>query len=174
MWHKPLRSRASDVYQKGHYGAALLVYAPVGFVVTVAGYRGLAVGGAAVALALAMVPDWDTRIPGIDHRGPTHTVWFALLVALAVGGAGLALGRARGDAATVTLGGVGFLVGFLTLCSHVAADALTPMGVTPFTPVSDRHVSYSLVRAKNRLANWLLLAAGTLAAGGAYALALSL
>jgi inner membrane protein len=35
-----------------------------------------------------MVPDYDQRVPGIAHRGPTHTVWFAALVGLGVALAG--------------------------------------------------------------------------------------
>lgn len=159
------------MYQKGHYGAALLAYAPIGFVVTVAGFQTLALAGGAVALALAMVPDFDTRIPVIAHRGPTHTVWFALLVGLGVGAVGGFLGGDGGALSPVVLGGFGFLVGFVTICSHIAVDSITPMGVTPFTPFSDRHISYDIVLAKNRAANWLFLTAGVLAAGGAFALA---
>ena len=44
--------------------------------------------------------------------------------------------------------------------SHLFADALTPMGVTPFTPFSARHISYNVVKAKNRVANYLFLVAG--------------
>jgi inner membrane protein len=158
------------VYQKGHYGAALLAYAPLGFVVAVAGFRTLAFAGGAVAVALAMVPDFDTRIPFVDHRGPTHTVWFAVLVGLAVGTAGLLFGQGLGLFSTVALAGFGFLVGFVTICSHIAADSITPMGVTPYTPFSDRYISYNIVLAKNRAANWLFLTAGVLMTGGAFAL----
>jgi hypothetical protein len=48
------------------------------------------------------------------------------------------------------------------------------MGVTPFTPLSGRHVTYDVVKAKNRVANYLFLVVGLGAAGGAYALAVSL
>ncbi len=161
------------MYQKGHYGAALLAYAPVGFVVTVAGFQALALAGGAVAVALAMVPDFDTRIPFVDHRGPTHTVWFAVLVGFAVGAAGFLFGQGLGVASTVALAGFGFLVGFVTICSHIAVDSITPMGVTPFTPFSARHISYDIVLAKNRVANWLFLTAGALVATGAFALASS-
>lgn len=172
--HKPVRDGWAGVYRNGHYGAALLAYAPLAFAVTAAGFRTVALVGGALALALATVPDMDIRVPGIDHRGPTHTVWFAVLVAAVVGVATGALGWERGLLAAAALGGFGFLVAFLAIGSHVAADALTPMGVTPFTPVSDRHISYGVVRAKNPLANWLLLAAGVISAAGAFALALSL
>lgn len=174
------------MYRDGHYGAALLAYAPVGFLVTALGYRALALLAGGVALALAMVPDWDMRVPGLEHRGPTHTVGFALLVGLLVGAAGVTVATAGNPAAVSTdlasladdpatalgVGVLGFLVGFLTVCSHIAADALTPMGVTPFWPLSDRHVSVGVARASNRVANALLLGVGVVAAAGAYGLAL--
>jgi inner membrane protein len=162
------------VYQKGHYGAALLAYAPLGFVVAVAGFRTLALVGGAVALSLAMVPDFDTRIPFVDHRGPTHTVWFAVLVALVVAAGGFLVGQPRGVATATALAGFGFVVGFVTICSHIAADSVTPMGVTPFTPFSDRHITYDVVPAKHTVANYLLLGVGVAASVGALGLATTL
>jgi inner membrane protein len=176
------------MYRDGHYGAALLAHAPVGFVVASLGYPALALLSGGLALALAMVPDWDVHVPGMEHRGATHTLLFAVLVGALVGGAGVALATAgdpaalsdrlavpsAGPGAALGLGALGFAVGFLTTCSHVAADALTPAGVTPLWPVSGRHVSAGLVTADHRLANALLLAAGVAVAGGAYGLAAAL
>ena len=174
------------MYRDGHYGAALLAYAPVCFLVAVLGYPTLALLAGGVALALAMVPDWDTRVPGLKHRGPTHTVGFALLVGVVVAAAGVAFVTAGDPAAVSTdlasladdpasavgVGVLGFLVGVLTVCSHIAADALTPMGVTPLWPLSDWHVSFGVARASNRPANAILLGVGVAAAAGAYGLAL--
>ncbi len=176
------------MYRDGHYGAALLAYAPVGFLVVALGYPTVALLAGGVALALAMVPDWDMRVPGIEHRGPTHTVGFALLVGVVVGAAGVVFVTAGDPAAVSTdlasltanpatalgVGVLGSLVGFLTVCSHIAADALTPMGVTPFWPLSDRHVSVGVTRASNRVANVVLLGVGVAAAAGAYGLAFRL
>jgi inner membrane protein len=174
------------MYRDGHYGAALLAYAPLCFVVVTLGYPTLALLAGGVAVAIAMVPDWDTRIPGLKHRGPTHTVGFAALVGLAVGAAGVTFVTAGDPAAVSTdlaslaadpttglgVGVLGFAVGFLTTCSHIAADALTPMGVRPFWPVSGRHLTLNVTRASSRAANAGLLAVGTAAAAGAYGLAL--
>lgn len=63
---------------------ALLAYAPVGFGVLVLGFETLAVAGGGVVVGGAMLPDLDPRIPGVPHCGPTHTIWFALAVGLAV------------------------------------------------------------------------------------------
>lgn len=161
------------MHQNGHFGAALLVYAPLGFAVAAAGFQTLALVGGVVTVTLATLPDVDHHLPGVAHRGPTHTLWFAVLVGLVVAVAGLALTQSDGHITAGAVAVFGFLVGTLSICSHVAADAITPMGVRPWTPFSDRHYSYGLVRAKNPVANWLLLAAGVGAAGAAYGLALT-
>jgi inner membrane protein len=163
------------MHREGHYGAALAAYAPLGFVAIVAGAPDLAVAGGAVAIGLAMLPDYDQRIPGLEHRGVTHTVWFALLVATVLGIAGLAIGVSRdGVVLGLAFGAFGALVGGLTIASHVAADALTPAGVTPLAPVDDRHVSYDVVRARNPIANYglLVLGGGVVTGGALLALAL--
>jgi inner membrane protein len=102
-----------------------------------------------------MVPDLDQRVPMIAHRGPTHTVWFALLVGVA-----LAAGSALAITATVMTVLTGFVVGAGTIVSHIAADALTPAGVRPWSPLDDTHYSFDIVKAKNPLANYALLGLG--------------
>ncbi|QLH83709.1 metal-dependent hydrolase [Halosimplex pelagicum] len=166
------------MYRTGHYGAALLVYAPVGGALLAAGFDAAALVGGAVVVGLSGLPDVDQRIPFVEHRGPTHTVGFLVLVALAVGGAGVAVGEAvateeavlSGDATasgapvasggTAALGAFGFLLGSLAVASHLLADALTPMGITPFRPLSDAHYTLALTRADNAAANYLLLGLG--------------
>lgn len=158
------------MYRTGHYGAALIAYAPVGFVVVAWGFEALALIGGLLAVGLATLPDYDQRIPFVEHRGPTHTVWFALLVATLLGVIGGLAGRSEGLAATVGLGTFGFVVGVVAIGSHVAADALTPAGVRPFVPVNSRKYTYSVTKAKNPIANYLLLALGAVAAAGAFVL----
>ena len=68
------------MHREGHIGAALVAYAPVGAVALALGFETLALVGAVAAGGLSMLPDYDQRVPGLDHRGPTHTVWFALVV----------------------------------------------------------------------------------------------
>ncbi|WP_152041594.1 metal-dependent hydrolase [Salinigranum salinum] len=150
------------MYRKGHYGVALLVFAPVGVALVSAGLVDLAVLVGAGALWLAMLPDVDHRLPGVSHRGPTHTVWFALLVAAVLGGVGLAAGRA--GAATPyrpeTLAAVGAGIGFVSVGAHLLADALTPMGIRPFSPLSARRYSLSLVTADSTVGNYGLFGVG--------------
>jgi len=151
------------VYQNGHYGAALLTIAPIGTVLIAVGLVELAVAAGAVAVALAMVPDLDQRMPGITHRGPTHTIWFALVVGVITAITAVVLATAGPVLSAVT----GFVVGASTIGSHIAADALTPAGVRPWRPVDNTHYSLDVVKAKNPLANYALLGLGV--AGAALA-----
>jgi inner membrane protein len=163
------------VYRPGHVGVTLLVYAPVGYLLLVDGRGTLAVLGGAIAVALAMIPDFDIRLPGVSHRGATHTLVFALcvgavlgvcgaLLAGAVGGATVTLGEGLGvrtdRVSPIGLGTFGFLVGTLTICSHLLADVLTPMGIAPFWPVSSKRYSLDVARASNTIANGLLFVLG--------------
>ena len=168
------------MFRKGHYGVSLLVFAPVGFALVRLGRPDLAFVVGAAMLWLAMLPDVDHRLPGVPHRGPTHSLAFAALV-----GGGFALvGRA---AASVGLGDVGlaavaegsvvvfgFLVGFLAVLAHLLADALTPAGVNFLWPLSGREYTVSLWRADNRLANYGLFGVGVFAVAGALTLAVTL
>lgn len=115
-----------------------------------------------------MLPDIDMRIPLLKHRGPTHTVWFALLVGVVLAILG---GQGGADAGVVAaLGGASFglLLGTATVVSHIAADALTPAGVRPFWPVRGDEYRYAVAKASNPIANYALLGLG----GGVAVLAL--
>ena len=158
------------MHKKGHHGAALTAYAPVGMGALTLGFDVAAVGGGLVAVGLAMLPDVDMNLPNVAHRGPTHTVHFALGVGIVAGVVGAVLGRAAASQWLLTVGSGLYLalVGCLTIGSHIAADALTPMGVTPFG--DDRHYSYDLWNADSVLGNYGLLALGIVLASGAIAI----
>ncbi|WP_408958251.1 metal-dependent hydrolase [Natrinema sp. 74] len=148
------------MYQVGHYGSALLAYAPLGTVVSLGGRGDIAIVGGLVCVALSTLPDYDHRLPLIEHRGPTHTVAFALLV-----GAGLAaLTAVVVDAASAFVGAsvasFAFLVGVVSIGSHLLADALTPMGIQPLWPLSRRRYSLELTTAANPIANYGLFGLG--------------
>ncbi len=148
------------MYQAGHYGAALVVYAPIGFGLLAFGLLDLALLGGAVMVGGAMLPDVDIRVPFVKHRGLTHTIWFALAVGIGLGAVGGAIGASSGVGSAVALGGFGFLLGTLTVGSHLLADVLTPMGIRPFEPLRGDEYTLELTRAANPLANYLLLALG--------------
>ena len=148
------------MYQYGHWGAALLAYAPVGLVVAV-GSPELAIGGAVVTAALSMLPDQDQRVPFLKHRGLTHTVHFAALTAVGVGVAGGTVGASTGTGSMILYGLLGVVLGGVAIGSHIAADALTPAGVDPFR--SGETITYDVVTAGNPIGNAVLLLFGAVA-----------
>ncbi|MDB9299748.1 metal-dependent hydrolase [Halorubrum ezzemoulense] len=148
------------MYRKGHVGASLVVYAPFGFLVTALLSIEAGLVGGAGAASTAMVPDLDMRVPVVTHRGITHTVWFALLVGVVLGGVGLAVGLQRGLAEALLFGAAAFLFGAVTIVSHILADALTPTGIRPYAPVRDTEYSLDLFTAANPFANYGLLGLG--------------
>jgi inner membrane protein len=166
------------VYRLGHYGVSLLLFAPVGLVLAIAGELGLAVVGGAGVLALARVPDYDMRIPGVTHRGVTHTVLFAVLVGAVLAGAVVALSRLGSDplpaAALAEAVAFAFGVGAFGVLAHLAGDVLTPMGVPLLWPLSGKRYSVSLTPADSTLWNSVLFVLGVFATAVAAALLLQL
>jgi inner membrane protein len=158
------------VYRRGHWGVSLLVFAPVGFALVLVGRPDLAVVGGGAVLWLAMLPDSDHRIPGLSHRGPTHTLAFAALVGVAGAGVGVGLATVL-DGGRATLVPFGFAIGALAVLAHLLADALTPAGVPLLWPLSGRSFSLSLTRADNTVANYVLLAVGVCATAATVLLA---
>ena len=170
------------MYRTGHYGVSAGLYAPIAGALVGSGRVTLAVVGGVIAAWLTMLPDLDHRLPVISHRGPTHSLAFALAVGGAVGlfvdavvapvfgdfGAsgwavpGLDSGVAAFSAVVATL----------TIVGHLLADVITPMGIRPFWPVSDWSITLDITPAKNPIANYVLLAAGTFAAATAVLTAL--
>jgi inner membrane protein len=155
------------VYRTGHYGVSLLLYAPVGLALIVLAEPGLAVLGGAGVLALAGLPDVDHRIPGVSHRGITHTLAFAVTVgaAFAVGVYALATAGSNtlGPAGLVRSVAFAFGVGTFGVLAHLAGDVLTPSGVPLLWPVSSRRYSVSLTRADSTVWNYALFALGVFA-----------
>ncbi|MFW5903547.1 MAG: metal-dependent hydrolase, partial [Halolamina sp.] len=117
------------MYRTGHVGVALFLYTPLGVAVALAGYEPVAVLGAVVAASLSTVPDFDHQVPTIDHRGPTHTLAFAVLVGVALAGVTATVIGTSSPAADVGVVAFAFVVGTLAIVSHLLADVITPMGI---------------------------------------------
>lgn len=169
------------MYKRGHAGFALLAYLPVLAVATASdewtvlalfGVVALAdiaapvtmLTGWNLSLSLAMLPDIDQQFPQVTHRGVTHTIWFVIGVSLC----GVVLGFLLATLFPIP-GGVdspamvGLFCGYLcvhALGTHLLADVVTPMGLRPFWPLSDWHVSLDLLRAANPTANRVLYLGG--------------
>lgn len=144
----------------GHIGVALLMYAPACFILLTIDPV-LAYVGGAVVVSLSSLPDCDKGLPFVPHRGPTHTVLFAAIVASILGILGWFLAPATPFEGPV-LAAIGTSLGLLSVGSHILADAVTPMGVSPFWPFSDQTYTLALTRADDPVANWLLLSIGVL------------
>ncbi|ELY57387.1 metal-dependent hydrolase [Natronolimnohabitans innermongolicus] len=153
------------MYQVGHYGAALLAYAPLGTVVALAGNETMALVGALVCIALSTLPDCDQQVPFLAHRGPTHSFAFAVLVGGGLAGITAVLVDAATPLLDVGFVAFAFVVGTLSIVSHILADALTPMGIRPFWPLSRRHYTLEVTKAANSIANYVLFGIGATAAG---------
>lgn len=148
------------MYLLGHLGIALLVFAPIAFVLVRTGRLRPAGFGGVALLLLASVPDVDSYVAGLAHRGITHTVWAALALGVLLAVVGWCCwawgGPRRTDSATF-----GFLVGATTVVNHLVGDVITPMGIRPFYPVSEAEYSLRLVLARNPETNLGLFAAGS-------------
>lgn len=160
------------VYATGHYGAALLVYAPVAFLLLQVAPVLALVGGVGV-LAISTLPDVDHRLAFVQHRTVTHTVPFLLAVSAALAGvgwwlAGTGTGLPGGRGAAAAFG---FGVGLLGVGSHLLVDAITPMGIPLLWPLSGERFTLDVTPSNDRLANGVLLVLGVAAIGAVYALA---
>lgn len=151
------------MYRTGHYGVSLIAYAPVAFALLVAGEVTLAFVAGAVVLWLAPIPDVDHRIPGVTHRGVTHTLGFALAVGAAFGAAGYLSAGRLGLGEPPLVAAVGALVGTFGIVAHLLGDALTPAGIRPLWPLSHRKYTLSVTRADSTLWNLGLFAGGVFA-----------
>ena len=58
----------------GHLGAGLLIYAPAFAALLRVDSPVAGIIGLVIVLWTAPLPDIDLRLPGLTHRGPTHTV----------------------------------------------------------------------------------------------------
>lgn len=190
------------MHRKGHIGVTLLLYSPVVLIVghAVEWLLPLLVLGAVlladallpvtallrairsrgrfrrVSFSPAMLPDLDMRLPGVKHRGVTHTVWFAVLCAVLAAAFGLALLSVLGAVLLparpfALLAGVLFFayLGFHAVVTHLVGDVITPAGIRPFAPVRSTEYSLGLVKAANPAANALCYVAGLCAVGASIA-----
>lgn len=186
------------MYRRGHHGVALLVYAPVAYVLLDENRPILAAVGAVLMFLLATFPDIDQRIRFVKHRGATHTVLFALVVGVLLAGFGWLVGNATTGLAdqfvavvssssdgahtsgsilslfserfsAIQLALFGFFIGTMAVLSHLLADLLTIMSFSPFWPLTSWSCSLGITKAANPASNWLLYMVGLLAIGFVFA-----
>lgn len=153
------------MYPPGHVGIALALYAPVGAHLLVRGRSRLAVAGTFLVSGVTLLPDVDQWLPGVAHRGLTHSVWFAVAVGVSLGALAAIWGgyRHREVTAALAVGAFGVFVGTLAVLAHLLGDVVTPMGIRPFHPLIDTRYTFDLVLASDATANARLFAFGSLA-----------
>lgn len=150
------------MYPPGHLGLTFLLFVPLGAALVASG-RGREVKlWLCVAAAATLAPDLDAFLPGLAHRGLTHSAAAAVTLGLVVAGAAWLHSRsaASGRRRHAVLG---FVVGAGGVGSHLLGDVVTPMGVRPFYPVSPAVYSFDLFSASNGMANLAVLTFGVLA-----------
>lgn len=149
------------------------LFAPVAHWLVTAGYPGLSVLTGAAMLALATVPDLDASVPGVPHRGGTHSLAFAVVVGACCGVLATRVEPVLGVAVPPDVPGFGFgfLVGFGSILAHLAADVITPMGVPLLWP-AERRWSLRVTPSRDPVWNGGLFVLGTVSLGLSVALAL--
>ena len=146
------------MYAKGHAGLTFLI---MSLLLMLLPYDINYVTIIALSGALSALPDLDLKwqkagIP-IHHRGPTHSILFALVVGMIFGGL---FGYSQ---QTISWALMGFISGFMGVISHLIGDTFTHMAFKPLWPFDDREVSFGFCKASNRAANEGLASAGSIA-----------
>lgn len=150
------------MYPPGHVGLTALLFAPLVGWFRLRNRRQAGAECLQVALVLSVLPDIDKLLPGLVHRGVTHT----LLAAVVAGVAVAVLFRATVDGSP-GLGAehplVCYLVGAAGVASHLVGDVITPMGIELLYPRSQTVYSLDVVKASSPTANLVLVVAGAVA-----------
>lgn len=147
------------MFPLGHLGIVLLIFAPLAYVLAVRNLEANLAPGVVVALLLTLIPDVDMYTPVFVHRGLTHTLLAAGCIGVVTAVLWCASNRlSLGNRVERTL--VGFLVGVLSVGSHLIGDVITPMGLRPFLPLDETGYTLSLVSARNPSANLALFGGG--------------
>lgn len=147
------------MHREGHIGLGLLLYAPIAYYLTDSGQLTL-MGLGLVAVAVhSYAPDFDLWLPGVSHRGFTHTfaggIFSAVLTVTLVIGF-IAAGYTQLTPSLTeyaTIAGFTFIISFIGFLSHLVGDILTPMGISPLSPWVNTTYSLNLVYASNEWAN---------------------
>lgn len=150
------------MHRTGHYGVNAIVYAPLAIILAaVTGSVHAATVGGIISIGLAPLPDIDIRLPVISHRGFTHTIWFAGITAGVTGSVISSIPvQTIPNPALFALGAIAGGVGVI---GHLIGDALTPMGITPFAPLSHTTISLNVIVSNSRVANYGLGVIGIVA-----------
>jgi inner membrane protein len=176
------------MHRQGHFGIVLLALAPVLYVLFSVDRPLLALVACSIVL-IEPLPDNDFWVPGLSHRGMSHSLVAAGIIGLCCAGFGWVIGTYITDTVanwlleTIVVGPlaiewvkthlatldagllivVGFCLGSGGICLHLLGDVITRGGIRPYLPFSRRTVSLTPLYANNRLVNRGLFGSGVLA-----------
>jgi inner membrane protein len=148
------------MYPPGHVGLTAVLFAPLVCWFRLTGRERIAAECLVVAVAFSLVPDIDTLVPGIVHRGVTHTPLAAVVAGVVVA---VVFRRHGVTALANTHPALRWFVGVAGVGSHLLGDVVTPMGIQLLFPVGQTMYSLDVVRASSPLANAVLLLTGSAA-----------
>ncbi|WP_181685366.1 metal-dependent hydrolase [Halorhabdus salina] len=160
------------MHSEGHVGLGMLFYAPVAFLLSYFDLLSVMALGLVCAVFFSYAPDFDMQMPLVSHRGATHTLLAGAVASSVVAALALYLaasGMYPIDTHIVVLGGATFGAAFLGFLSHLAGDVITPMGIRPLRPWSNKKYTLDLVYAKNEWANEGFASIGAVVMVGAIA-----
>jgi len=161
------------MYKSGHMGVSLLLYSPVLFAFLYYEKLFLAAVGLVIVTSFASVPDLDFKVPKIKHRGYSHSLIGALVIAIPIGIIGffsytylqqmlLSVG-VESQYSSTFVGLYCFGMGYFAVLTHYAGDIVTPSGIPILAPYSKTYYSLGLFYAKNPWANSIAFAIGCIA-----------
>lgn len=157
------------MYRDGHVGVALLGYSPIVYWLAAADQlTAMALGLVGVVFGCTL-PDLDMQISWLKHRGLSHSVVAAGVIGIVYALAGVWLAfQGTVPVATTLLGllqaaAFAFAIGAGAVILHLLGDVLTPMGIRPWQPWSNREYTLNVTTAANSDANEFLLKSGSAA-----------
>ncbi|WP_079977578.1 DUF7282 domain-containing protein [Halococcus sediminicola] len=116
--------------RQGHTGMALLAFAPLAYLLASDGKLLLAGVCWLGIQAVEPLPDRDFKIPGLNHRGVSHSLLAVLVVGVVLGGIGWLLGRSGFDLLysllTALVGIWDWVLGYLPELSKAFLTGLIP------------------------------------------------
>lgn len=150
----------------GHVGFDLLVFAPIAYYLMHTGQTALAVVGLLGVFVLEPLPDIDCIIPGVEHRGTSHSLFSALVAGVLVGvflymlstylvsmitqmvfGQPVAVSNVsqRSPLNATRNAWIGFFVAAGATVIHILGDSLTSSDIRPLLPFAPFRLSFDVV-----------------------------
>ncbi|UPM43585.1 metal-dependent hydrolase [Halocatena salina] len=176
----------------GHVGLNLLVFTPIAYYLIRSNRVALVVFGLLGLLMVEPLVDLDRLIPGVEHRGTSHSLFAALVVGVVCGVSVYVFsGYLITSLTKVTFGQpvivsgsteqspfnltrnaqIGFVIGSGSVLLHLLGDSLTA-SVRPLLPFARSQHSFDLISPQG-WSQFVLFAGGLLACGGLIVVALA-